>query len=220
MPIQRKCRCGYVCSFFFFQAEDGIRDYKVTGVQTCALPISPVRPAEQAGQLLLGTIDQWNAALVAEASRVVERDHVGVPLDEMGAEVEPGGVVRTANHDATLHDLCRVRGGLAAHHVRVRERPGALQELPVADARREPAVRRRRDRGPRGGGGGGGGGRRLGGSSGRESRDEQKGRVNRTHDPIYRPETRTGPEDTRARFATIGYAQTLRTFCACKPLGP
>src|SRR2546426_10615353 len=26
--------------FFFFQAEDGIRDYKVTGVQTCALPIS------------------------------------------------------------------------------------------------------------------------------------------------------------------------------------
>src|SRR5256885_10278354 len=29
---------GYVG--FFFQAEDGIRDYKVTGVQTCALPIS------------------------------------------------------------------------------------------------------------------------------------------------------------------------------------
>src|SRR3989454_12614146 len=28
------------CVFFFFQAEDGIRDYKVTGVQTCALPIS------------------------------------------------------------------------------------------------------------------------------------------------------------------------------------
>src|SRR5256885_3426716 len=26
-------------AFFFFQAEDGIRDYKVTGVQTCALPI-------------------------------------------------------------------------------------------------------------------------------------------------------------------------------------
>ena len=26
--------------FFFFQAEDGIRDHCVTGVQTCALPIS------------------------------------------------------------------------------------------------------------------------------------------------------------------------------------
>src|SRR5688500_20284649 len=30
----------FIC--FFFQAEDGIRDYKVTGVQTCALPISIV----------------------------------------------------------------------------------------------------------------------------------------------------------------------------------
>src|SRR5258706_9809609 len=28
--------------FFFFQAEDGIRDWSVTGVQTCALPISGV----------------------------------------------------------------------------------------------------------------------------------------------------------------------------------
>src|SRR5207244_7047119 len=32
-------------SFFFFQAEDGIRDDLVTGVQTCALPISQSRPA-------------------------------------------------------------------------------------------------------------------------------------------------------------------------------
>src|SRR2546426_3959902 len=31
-------------SIFFFQAEDGIRDYKVTGVQTCALPISRTPP--------------------------------------------------------------------------------------------------------------------------------------------------------------------------------
>src|SRR5690349_19172272 len=31
----------FICSFFFFfQAEDGIRDLYVTGVQTCALPIS------------------------------------------------------------------------------------------------------------------------------------------------------------------------------------
>src|SRR6266496_4593149 len=33
--------------FFFFQAEDGIRDLYATGVQTCALPIS--RPATRAG---------------------------------------------------------------------------------------------------------------------------------------------------------------------------
>src|SRR5687767_15348283 len=33
------CFCHF-CFFFFFQAEDGIRDKLVTGVQTCALPIS------------------------------------------------------------------------------------------------------------------------------------------------------------------------------------
>src|SRR5262249_59927264 len=33
--------------FFFFQAEDGIRDWSVTGVQTCALPISQARAARR-----------------------------------------------------------------------------------------------------------------------------------------------------------------------------
>src|SRR6266511_4911187 len=45
-----------LCIFFFFQAEDGIRDFHVTGVQTCALPISrarssaPVRPPANRGR--------------------------------------------------------------------------------------------------------------------------------------------------------------------------
>src|SRR5438874_13023908 len=41
------CVCSSLCFFFFFffffQAEDGIRDLYVTGVQTCALPISCLR---------------------------------------------------------------------------------------------------------------------------------------------------------------------------------
>src|SRR2546429_841834 len=36
-----------ICCFFFFQAEDGIRDVAVTGVQTCALPISDTQDGEQ-----------------------------------------------------------------------------------------------------------------------------------------------------------------------------
>src|SRR5438046_9342266 len=35
--------------FFFFQAEDGIRDWSVTGVQTCALPISHPDAASRVG---------------------------------------------------------------------------------------------------------------------------------------------------------------------------
>src|SRR5205823_6907515 len=34
---------GFFMLFFFFQAEDGIRDKLVTGVKTCALPISNVK---------------------------------------------------------------------------------------------------------------------------------------------------------------------------------
>src|SRR5260370_9810767 len=49
--VELSCCAPYTLdgkSFFFFQAEDGIRDSSVTGVQTCALPISgqPVLPAD------------------------------------------------------------------------------------------------------------------------------------------------------------------------------
>src|SRR2546430_4598234 len=37
--MARSRRCCVISSVFFFQAEDGIRDLTVTGVQTCALPI-------------------------------------------------------------------------------------------------------------------------------------------------------------------------------------
>src|SRR3712207_7939637 len=36
--VPREC-CDVVLELYFFQAEDGIRDIGVTGVQTCALPI-------------------------------------------------------------------------------------------------------------------------------------------------------------------------------------
>src|SRR5256884_712398 len=49
--------------FFFFQAEDGIRDVAVTGVQTCALPISPANGQQSPGQASImrtkPTIDEF-----------------------------------------------------------------------------------------------------------------------------------------------------------------
>src|SRR5438094_1274435 len=58
----------YLYFFFFFQAEDGIRDRTVTGVQTCALPISSgqinlsVLPAGVGMTLGAGAISLGNGA--------------------------------------------------------------------------------------------------------------------------------------------------------------
>src|SRR5262249_60105321 len=64
------------CLFFFFQAEDGIRDWSVTGVQTCALPISHralrlrvLVPLQVEERVLLGLLAQ-----LRPAARVVPRD--------------------------------------------------------------------------------------------------------------------------------------------------
>src|SRR5438552_8931441 len=53
MPASRRARRrrSSVCLSFFFQAEDGIRDDLVTGVQTCALPISSRRSLHARGQV-------------------------------------------------------------------------------------------------------------------------------------------------------------------------
>src|SRR5438105_7453485 len=65
--------------FFFFQAEDGIRDPLVTGVQTCALPILTPRPDSsappvliKAGRLIDGRSDapQSGVGILIEGDRI------------------------------------------------------------------------------------------------------------------------------------------------------
>src|SRR5256885_11242085 len=45
--------------FFFFQAEDGIRDYKVTGVQTCALPICLLQAISEHWETADRSVHRW-----------------------------------------------------------------------------------------------------------------------------------------------------------------
>src|ERR1022692_3563123 len=63
--------------FFFFQAEDGIRDYKVTGVQTCALPIYDRRVAVSRGLSirLRGADDESLLSQRAREGHVEEDGH-------------------------------------------------------------------------------------------------------------------------------------------------
>src|SRR6266446_9646090 len=67
--------------FFFFQAEDGIRDYKVTGVQTCALPIS------------VGEVDQLDDAVHHRVAEGDQREDgaTGEAVDRLLDENLPPG---------------------------------------------------------------------------------------------------------------------------------
>src|SRR5207253_8457409 len=72
------------CSFFFFfQAEDGIRDGHVTGVQTCALPICDVRTSgldRAAPPAILVPFAQWEFPYMRIAARTAGRPMDLAPL--------------------------------------------------------------------------------------------------------------------------------------------
>src|SRR2546430_4894085 len=67
--------------FFFFQAEDGIRDLTVTGVQTCALPIYPIQAVPDAAPEVQVVSPAGDRELVPDGSLPLEgtaRDDYGV----------------------------------------------------------------------------------------------------------------------------------------------
>src|SRR5256885_5338272 len=88
MPECCSCRVRYcgdfiVYSFFFFQAEDGIRDYKVTGVQTCALPIFTVNPELTDIQFSIGE-HAFNFPILAAALDAVVDTRLAIELGRRG----------------------------------------------------------------------------------------------------------------------------------------
>src|SRR2546425_9570916 len=63
-------RIGTVGLFFFFQAEDGIRDKLVTGVQTCALPIYAIDTTatiHRMGMAAYPTLAGWPVDMAGES---------------------------------------------------------------------------------------------------------------------------------------------------------
>src|SRR3989454_105970 len=82
LPKRRLSSTVSVSYVFFFQAEDGIRDYKVTGVQTCALPIFII------GTLLKARAPEVTWVLPDELRRVARRAPGIAPApDQMGTAI-------------------------------------------------------------------------------------------------------------------------------------
>src|SRR5256885_6199339 len=73
---------------FFFQAEDGIRDYKVTGVQTCALPIFEQTAEQERGRGIGHEIRQDRYAAPLQLRLRLGRHRIVGRLDqELAADV-------------------------------------------------------------------------------------------------------------------------------------
>src|SRR5688572_8698396 len=105
-----KLSIGAVLSFFFFffQAEDGIRDLTVTGVQTCALPISPLpqKCFELSHAALVEThhvvaIHGWPADAFAEIEPAVVDDFAG-QLDPFMCGALPAQLLESGPDGAEL----------------------------------------------------------------------------------------------------------------------
>src|SRR3989440_1640812 len=91
-------------SFFFFQAEDGIRDLIVTGVQTCALPIFDRR------QSVFPEIEQCDGLGHRQVRVGVVKDHLARFLDTpVGCECVPTRLAAIRSEERRVGKECRSR---------------------------------------------------------------------------------------------------------------
>src|SRR5256885_2516749 len=126
---------------FFFQAEDGIRDYKVTGVQTCALPIcrQPVLTAAAlvvAGAVWMLAVALFNIGVQLSAPRWV----AGRSLAAFQAAIA-GGIALGSWGWGRLTDAAGVETALLVSAVLMLASPllGLWLRMPRVGARNEDA---------------------------------------------------------------------------------
>src|SRR2546429_3265506 len=94
-----------MCVFFFFQAEDGIRDVAVTGFQTCALPISCSRPmASSSAEFISRKPAQ---IFVSGAPRKTACSWLPVSLSTHSTST-PRSEEHTSELQSRLHLVCRL----------------------------------------------------------------------------------------------------------------
>src|SRR5688500_20360213 len=114
---------AYVFLFFFFQAEDGIRDYKVTGVQTCALPIYPARRHGYEGYSFHSQYNLLAMAMLAIAyQRADETIEIGRASCRERVEIsEVAGAVKKKRSRASTSEAAGCDQGIRKNERRARQ---------------------------------------------------------------------------------------------------
>src|SRR5207249_5685965 len=106
---------------FFFQAEDGIRDRNVTGVQTCALPISEQDDGDgDAAQDAVSELDE--RVVVLRRERVTALTAGPVAAAETGVGQPDRGARQHNQPERIGRASCRERGEMAEGEGTVRRR--------------------------------------------------------------------------------------------------
>src|SRR5438034_3469097 len=99
--------------FFFFQAEDGIRDHCVTGVQTCALPISVLRvPASEYQNALIQVEAIGNVTNSIATSNDVTIKYTDMNATLQSLLTERDAFVRLLNQSTRLNTTIAIEGYL------------------------------------------------------------------------------------------------------------
>src|SRR2546429_1000595 len=93
--------------FFFFQAEDGIRDVAVTGVQTCALPIYFLAAAA------IGLVQAADADEALRIAASINSDHASLLLADFDLLTIPQ-ILRTLDDHRIAGSDAREHGDLGA----------------------------------------------------------------------------------------------------------
>src|SRR2546426_5212747 len=127
---------AYDLLFFFFQAEDGIRDYKVTGVQTCALPIYPVADAVRDAR-------RYAARQVVAGGAIDPPPRHRVPLVEVREQHRDVGriVLQVGIHDHHPPALRRLESGVGRRRLTAVRLESHQTHPPVGLAKRANDLR-------------------------------------------------------------------------------
>src|SRR5688572_33431358 len=103
--------CRFEGNDFFFQAEDGIRDLTVTGVQTCALPICSDWPAERVNISGIPSYDGMPLMLTRSAGQSEPRTSSSFcSWDQRSEERRVGKECRTQSWALEGQELCVASG--------------------------------------------------------------------------------------------------------------